>query len=185
MFVYGTTTVLLVFLGLLVVRCVTLTAVSLYGHFLHASEPRAAIDLPSFSVIIPAYNEGRVIEASIAAAMSLDYPNYEVIVVDDGSTDDTDIKAARLSSRYGAHRLRVFSKANGGKGAALNAGIRYARGELILCTDADSRLEGGVLRMAAQDFADPSIGSVAGNVKIANRLNLLTRVCSRLQHSAA
>ena len=108
--------------------------------------------------------------------MSLSYPNFEVIVVDDGSTDDTFEKASALSLRYGASRLRVFSKANGGKGSALNAGIRYARGELILCTDADSRLDRNVLRKAAADLADPSISAVAGNVKVANRLNTLTRL---------
>jgi len=175
-FVYGTTTVLLVFLGLLVLRCVVLTTISLIEHIRHAAEPVVPADYPSYSVIIPAYNEGPVIESSIAAAMSLDYPNFEVIVVDDGSTDDTFQKATALSARYGAHRLRVFSKANSGKGSALNAGIRYARGTLVLCTDADSRLDRGVLRRAAVHFADPSIGAVAGNVKIANRLNVLTRL---------
>jgi len=144
-FVYGTTTVLLVFLGLLVLRCVVLTTISLIEHIRHAAEPVVPADYPSYSVIIPAYNEGPVIESSIAAAMSLDYPNFEVLVVDDGSTDDTFQKATALSARYGAHRLRVFSKANSGKGSALNAGIRYARGTLVLCTDADSRLDRGVL----------------------------------------
>lgn len=175
-FVYGTSTVLLAFLGLLVLRCVLLTAISLIEHIRHAAEPTVLAEYPSFSVIIPACNEGLVIESSIAAAMSLSYPNFEVIVVDDGSTDDTYEKAAALSSHYGEHRLRVFKKANGGKGSALNAGIRYARGELILCTDADSRLDRGVLRKSACHFADSSIGAVAGNVKVANRLNTLTRL---------
>jgi biofilm PGA synthesis N-glycosyltransferase PgaC len=175
-FVYGTSTVLLGFLGLLVLRCLLLTTISLVENIRHAAEPAIAADYPSFSVIVPACNEGPVIESSIAAAMSLNYPNFEVIVVDDGSTDDTYEKAAALSSRYGAHRLRVFRKANSGKGSALNAGIRYARGELILCTDADSRLDRDVLRRAASHFADPSISAVAGNVKVANRLNTLTRL---------
>lgn len=174
-FVYGSTAVLLFFLALMVIRCVVLTVVSLAGHVRQAAESFAK-DCPSFSVIIPAFNEGAVIEASVAGAVALDYPNFEVIVVDDGSSDDTYKKAAALSARYGSHRLRVFTKANGGKGSALNAGIRYARGELILCTDADSRLERDVLRKSARHFADLSVSAVAGNVKVANRLNTLTRL---------
>ena len=175
-FVYGTTTVLLAFLGLLVLRCLILTTISLVEHIRHAAERTVLTEYPPFSVIIPAYNEGPVIASSIAAAMSLNYPNFEVIVVDDGSSDDTYEKAAALASRYGAHRLRVFTKANSGKGSALNAGIRYARGQLILCTDADSRLDRDVLLKAASHFADPSISAVAGNVKVTNRLNALTRL---------
>jgi cellulose synthase/poly-beta-1,6-N-acetylglucosamine synthase-like glycosyltransferase len=175
-FMSGTTTVLVGFLALLVLRCVILTTISLFEHIRHTAERTTPVEYPSFSVIIPAYNEGPVIEASIEGAMSLNYPNFEVIVVDDGSTDDTYEKAAALSARYGTRRLRVFSKANSGKGSALNAGIRYARGELVLCTDADCRLDKNVLRKAVSHFADPSVSAVAGNVKVANRLNVLTRL---------
>ena len=166
-FVFGTTSVLLVFLALLMLRCLMLTGISFAGHGGTPPSPgkRGRSEHPSFSVVIPAYNEGTMIEASIEGAMSLAYPNYEVIVVDDGSTDDTYEKAVALSSRYGAHRLRVFRKAGGERGAALNAGIHYSRGELIRYR---CRFPAGPRRAAqsVRTLCRPLVSAVAGNVEL-------------------
>jgi poly-beta-1,6 N-acetyl-D-glucosamine synthase len=132
---------------------------------------------PLVTMILPAHNEGPVIEASIRGAMNMDYPNFEVIVVDDGSTDDTYERASKLVPEYGG-RLQAITQANGGKSKALNNGIANARGEFVLCTDADSRLEPQTLKEAIKHFRDPDVCAVAGNVKIANRLNMLTRLQS-------
>jgi poly-beta-1,6 N-acetyl-D-glucosamine synthase len=150
----------------------------MFAAFLHHLErmtgPLDTVSRPMVTILAPAYNEGPVIEASIESLMALDYPHLEALVIDDGSTDDTFGKASRLAARYGPERLRVIRKANGGKWSALNLGIQQARGELILCTDADSRLEPGTVREMIKHFDDPKVGAVAGNVKVANRLSLLT-----------
>ncbi len=132
--------------------------------------------LPSVSIIVPAYNEGVVIESSVRSMLNLQYPSLEIIVVDDGSTDDTFERAQRFEGSHANTVVRVMHKENGGKGDTLNYGIKASHGELILCVDADSRLEPGSLLYAVQHFKDPEIGAVAGNVKVGNRNNLLTKM---------
>ncbi len=131
---------------------------------------------PPVSIVVPAYNEGVGIEASIRSLLELDYPSYEIIVIDDGSTDDTFMRAKGLEGRYSGVRVRVLHKSNGGKASALNLGIEAASEDLILCMDGDSKLSPGSLRAAAHHFVDPTVGAVAGNVKVVNRLNVLTRL---------
>jgi biofilm PGA synthesis N-glycosyltransferase PgaC len=108
--------------------------------------------------------------------MQLEYQNFEVLVIDDGSTDETHHRAQRVVAKYGTDRVKVIRQDNAGKAAALNRGIAAARGEFVLCMDADSRLEPQTVRRMVGHFTDARIGAVAGNVKVANRLNLLTRL---------
>jgi cellulose synthase/poly-beta-1,6-N-acetylglucosamine synthase-like glycosyltransferase len=96
--------------------------------------------------------------------------------VDDGSRDDTLAIARRWEGRYGGVDVRVFTKANGGKATALNAGIAQARFGFVLCMDADSTIAPDSLRAAMPHFRDESVGAVAGNVKVVNRVNWLTRL---------
>lgn len=131
---------------------------------------------PPITVIVPAYNEEKVIAAAIQSLLALDYPAYEVLVVDDGSTDATYATARALEGRHGAAVVRVVSKQNAGKAAALNTGIALARHPFVLCMDGDSRLDPGTLRAAVRHFRDPRVGAVAGNVKVVNRRNLWTRL---------
>jgi cellulose synthase/poly-beta-1,6-N-acetylglucosamine synthase-like glycosyltransferase len=129
---------------------------------------------PFVSIVVPAYNEGPVIRQSIRSLLTLDYPAYEVLVIDDGSSDDTFLRA--LEEAEGQPRVRVLRKPNGGKSSALNLGLAQARGSLVLNMDADSKLSANALRVCAQHFEDPAIGAVAGNIKVANRENLVTRL---------
>jgi cellulose synthase/poly-beta-1,6-N-acetylglucosamine synthase-like glycosyltransferase len=129
---------------------------------------------PLVSIVVPAYNEGPVIQQSVRSLLRLDYPCYEVLVVDDGSTDDTYLRALEVSR--GDRRVRVIRKRNGGKASALNVGMARAQGSLILNVDADSKLSTGSLRACVRHFRDPSVGAVAGNIKVANRENLPTRL---------
>lgn len=168
--------ILLSFLIVLIVRYALLLWFAYLQHVEHMAEPMEAEEYPLVSVIVPAYNEGKVIEGAIEPLMTMDYPRYEVIVVDDGSSDDTYERALQLSQIYGAHRLRVITQPNGGKAVALNTGIAGARGELILCMDGDSFLEPQTLKQAVKHFKDPSVGAVGGNVKVANRINNLTNL---------
>nr|MBA3905610.1 glycosyltransferase [Pseudonocardiales bacterium] len=125
------------------------------------------------TVIVPAYNEIKNIEATVRSILANDHP-LEVLVVDDGSTDGT----ADLVESLRLPRLRVLRQRNSGKPKALNAGVRNARHELIIMIDGDTVFEPDTVRLLAQPFADPSIGGVAGNVKIANRDELI----GRMQH---
>jgi poly-beta-1,6 N-acetyl-D-glucosamine synthase len=133
-------------------------------------------ELPLVSVSVPAFNEGVVIGASIWSLMELNYPRIEIIVVDDGSTDDTYERAMAFAGKHGNVEVMVFTKPNGGKARAHNFAISKARGEFILCVDADSRLEPDSLRHVMTHFGNPRVGAVAGNVKVINRNNLLTNM---------
>ena len=166
----------LTFLVLLLVRYFVL----LWLGFLQHVESRDADDegaaLPPVTIIVPAFNEGPVIQQAIRSLLELDYPIYEILVVDDGSRDETYARAAELEGRYGGVTVRVVSKANAGKASALNTGIALARSPFVLCMDGDSRLSRDTLRAAMPHFADPRVGAVAGNVKVVNRNNLWTRL---------
>lgn len=131
---------------------------------------------PLVTIVVPAYNEGLVIQQSIRSLLCMDYPCFEVLVVDDGSTDDTYQRALEASRGFG--RVRVIRKPNGGKASALNMGLARARGSLILNMDADSRLSSNALRACVRHFLDPSVAAVAGNIKVANRENMATRLQS-------
>jgi poly-beta-1,6-N-acetyl-D-glucosamine synthase len=169
-------TFLLAFLILLVVRYVVLLWLS-YLHMLgsRSEDGGSAVDA-SVSILVPAFNEGPVIEAAIRSLLELDWPSFEIIVIDDGSTDDTYERARALEGTYGAATVRVVRKPNAGKASALNTGLVVASSPFVLCMDADSRLERDTLRKAMRHFANPRVGAVAGNVKVVNRGTLWTRL---------
>lgn len=148
--------------------------------YLHHLEAQLAPDPPPggppVTIIVPAYNEGAVIQASIRSLLRLEYQAYEILVVDDGSTDDTLAQAARLEGQHGPATVRVVSKRHGGKADSLNVGIGLARTPYVLCMDGDSVLAPDTLRHAMRHFADPRVAAVAGNVKVGNRDNAWTRM---------
>ena len=168
---------LLVFLLILIVRYFFLIWFSYLEHIQGSGISNDGNDyVPMVSIIVPAYNEEKVITSSIQSLKRLDYPGFEIIVVNDGSTDTTYETARRLEGEYGNHRIRVFTKGNEGKGAALNFGIRMASGPIVVCVDSDSRLSRDALRHGIRYFRDPKVGAVAGNVKVANRQKTITRL---------
>ena len=168
---------LVIFLGILLIRFFTLLW---FGFLQHAERDiqgdRTDVQLPPVSIIVPAYNEGALLERAIQSLLRLDYPEYEVLIIDDGSPDDTLATAAALEGVYDGVPIRVFTKPNGGKATALNLGIANSRHPFILCMDADSTVEPQLLRRALPHFEDPTVGAVAGNVKIENRDRLITRL---------
>ncbi|MGS2614132.1 glycosyltransferase [Micromonospora sp. LZ34] len=123
------------------------------------------------SVIVPAYNEQAGIVAAVRSLANGDHRGIEVVVVDDGSTDGT----ADLVESLGLRNVRVIRQSNGGKPSALNTGIAHARHEIIVMVDGDTVFERESVRLLVQPFADPTVGAVAGNVKVANRQGLLGR----------
>jgi len=131
---------------------------------------------PFVSVIVPAHNEEEVIERTITSLIRQDYPNKEIIVVDDGSTDRTYEIAKKFALR-GLIKLVQRKKASGKKARAVNFGVAYSRGEIIVVVDADTVLEPTTLSRLIKPFSDPEVGAVSGNVRVLNRKkNLLTRL---------
>ncbi|MFC0007916.1 bifunctional polysaccharide deacetylase/glycosyltransferase family 2 protein [Micromonospora siamensis] len=123
------------------------------------------------SVIVPAYNEAANIAATVRSLVASAYPALEVIVVDDGSSDGT----ADIVERMRLRGVRVIRQANAGKPAALNTGIRAARADLLVLVDGDTVFQPDTVGRLVQGFADPSVGAISGNTKVANRRRLLGR----------
>lgn len=175
LFVYTSIVALLLFLALLLIRFVLLLGLS----FIHTAQrsfgqQREVANPPPVSIIVPAYNEGILLESTIASLVKLDYPTFEIIIVDDGSLDETRQIAQTLIGRHGPVEVKVVAKPNGGKSTALNAGIQCCQHDFVLCVDGDSQLSADTLRRAIVHFADPKVGAVAGNVKVMNRNKLWT-----------
>jgi spore germination protein YaaH/peptidoglycan/xylan/chitin deacetylase (PgdA/CDA1 family)/glycosyltransferase involved in cell wall biosynthesis len=128
---------------------------------------------PPVSVIIAAYNEEKVITKTIDSLLTCDYPNLEIVVVDDGSKDRT---LGVLQQNY-AHepRVRIFTQPNGGKSSALNQAIRESKNDILVALDADTIFERSTIRMLVRHFSDAKVGAVSGNAKVGNRHNWITR----------
>lgn len=165
---------LLCFLILLIIRYFVMLWFAFLGHLETASDGDMHAYPPLVSVMVPAYNESVCIASSIRSIAALDYPNKEIVVIDDGSTDDTYWQAMEEAKRTRGVEVRVLSQTNGGKASALNRGIREARGSFVMCVDGDSNLAPQSLREGMRHFVDPTVVAVAGNVKVVNRRNLLT-----------
>jgi biofilm PGA synthesis N-glycosyltransferase PgaC len=145
---------------------------------------RKSLDLgeykPKVSVIVPAWNEGVGVLKTVESALRNGYDNVEVVLVNDGSTDDSDqlikeyiAKLKKSDDRHLAKRLNYVYKENAGKGVALNTGIEIATGDIILTVDADSALERGSIRNLTKYFMDPEIMAVVGNVEVVNATSLI------------
>jgi peptidoglycan/xylan/chitin deacetylase (PgdA/CDA1 family)/glycosyltransferase involved in cell wall biosynthesis len=127
--------------------------------------------LPSVSVIVPAYNEELGIAAAVRSLLANEYPAFEVIVVDDGSTDRTATVVRGISDP----RLSLIRQENSGKSAALNTGIAAARNDVIVVVDGDTVFEPATIGALVRPFADPRVGAVSGNTKVGNRRGVLGR----------
>src|SRR5262249_21840167 len=127
------------FMGLLIARYFLLLWFSYLNFLDQPDDEDDPNEVPPFvTVLVPAYNEGAVIQGSIRSLLTLDYPRYEVLVIDDGSRDDTYKRAMAYAGMHGHVEVRVIHQENAGKANALNNGIRNARGEFVLCMDGDS-----------------------------------------------
>jgi cellulose synthase/poly-beta-1,6-N-acetylglucosamine synthase-like glycosyltransferase/peptidoglycan/xylan/chitin deacetylase (PgdA/CDA1 family) len=128
---------------------------------------------PIVTVLIPAFNEEKVIVKTVERILASDYPDMDVLVIDDGSKDHT--AYITRSHFMNDRRVRVMSIPNGGKANALNVGLEAAQGEVIVALDADTQFEATTISRLVRWFTDPSIGAVAGNAKVGNRTNMITR----------
>jgi cellulose synthase/poly-beta-1,6-N-acetylglucosamine synthase-like glycosyltransferase/peptidoglycan/xylan/chitin deacetylase (PgdA/CDA1 family) len=131
---------------------------------------------PRVAVLIPAYNEEKVIVRTIRSVMMSNYKNIRVVVIDDGSKDNTYQAAVNAyPADIASGRLTVLTKPNGGKADALNFGLSKIREEIYIGIDADGVIAHDAITNLVSHFADPKIGAVAGNAKVGNRVNLWTR----------
>jgi len=174
---YTTIVALVIFLFVLVFRYFAILIMAYLYINQYTYKPTTGF-FPFVSIIVPVYNEGVVVADSVKSLLDLNYSNYEIIIVNDGSKDNTQEVAETLvgyqKGRLSDVKVSLINKPNGGKAQALNAGIKYSNAEIVLCMDGDSQLSPDSIKLAVRHFSNPEIGAVAGNVKVINRGKLLT-----------
>jgi cellulose synthase/poly-beta-1,6-N-acetylglucosamine synthase-like glycosyltransferase len=143
-----------------------------------AAVPNDPSFTPAVTIVVPAYNEEKGIEAVVRSLAASRYPDFEVIVVDDGSSDNTSDVVRALVEREHLHNVELIRQPNGGKAHALNTGISHARGEIVVTVDGDTVFAPESLAAVVHPFRDAQVGAVSGNTKVANR----RRVLGRWQH---
>jgi cellulose synthase/poly-beta-1,6-N-acetylglucosamine synthase-like glycosyltransferase/peptidoglycan/xylan/chitin deacetylase (PgdA/CDA1 family)/spore germination protein YaaH len=161
-------------IGLGLARLVALCGLALWSRYKAVPPPPlSASDGVAVSVLIPAFNEAKVIEGSVTQILESEHANIEVIVIDDGSTDGT---SDVVRQRFGNDpRVTLITTVNGGKARAANIGLENSHGEVVVALDADTHFEPDTIAKLTRWFTDKRIGAVAGNAKVGNRINLLTR----------
>ena len=127
---------------------------------------------PKVSVIIPVYNEEVIINRTIEALLKCNYPITEILIIDDGSTDQTASIIKKLYSH--TPKIKLLQKVNGGKASALNLGFQNALGEIIITIDADTIFHPDTISYLVENFSDSRVAAVTGNCKIGNIKNQLT-----------
>ena len=132
---------------------------------------------PFVSILIPAHNEAEVIENTVENISKIEYPNYEIIVIDDRSTDNTAQILENICTKY--KNLKYFSRtkeAFAGKSAVLNDALKIAKGDAILVFDADARVKPDFLKELIPALEPEQVGAVQARKVIINReQNFLTR----------
>jgi biofilm PGA synthesis N-glycosyltransferase PgaC len=138
-------------------------------------QPPDLEDFPPISILVPCYNEEENAEETLQTAAAVDYPDFEIIAVNDGSRDNTAAVLDALTTRI--PRLRVVHLAkNSGKATAMNTGAVLARHELLVCIDGDALLDRHTLRWIAAAFRRGDVGGLGGNPRIRNRTSLLGKL---------
>jgi cellulose synthase/poly-beta-1,6-N-acetylglucosamine synthase-like glycosyltransferase/peptidoglycan/xylan/chitin deacetylase (PgdA/CDA1 family)/spore germination protein YaaH len=157
-------------------RLVLVGALAIFDRF----RRRHSIDDPSFrpsvAVLIPAYNEEKVIERTVLSVLDSDYPQLRAIVIDDGSKDGTvEVTLNAFAKEIAEGRVTVLTKPNSGKAAALNFALEHVTEEIFVGIDADTIIAPDAISYLVPHFRDPKVAAMAGNAKVGNRVNLWTR----------
>lgn len=142
--------------------------------------PSAPQQAPLVSVIVPAYNEQRVISGCLSSIVRCGYPNLEIVLVDDGSSDRTVLYLTRMARND--PQITVITQRNAGKGAALNKGIKRARGDILLLVDADGQFGPDTIPEMLRAFADERVGAVCGSDRPVNLDRVQTRFLALISH---
>ena len=151
----------------------------LFYFYIERREPLPLEKTPRVSILVPCFNEEATIENTIRHLSEIDYPDYEIIVINDGSTDDTTYQVSRLLLKYPKVRF-VELKENCGKANALYIGLLAATGEILLCVDSDAYVMPDALRQMVPHFTNKyngeRVGAVTGNPRVRNRSSLLAKI---------
>lgn len=146
-----------------------------------SSKYKKAESLPAtdktVSIVVPAWNEGKSIESTIKSLLATDYPKekFEIIIVDDGSKDDTYKLAKKYESEQNP-KVRVFTKDNGGKGSAINFGIKKSKAEIIISMDADSIVRPDALKKMIGYFKNEQVMSVTPSMGVYKPKKVLEKI---------
>jgi cellulose synthase/poly-beta-1,6-N-acetylglucosamine synthase-like glycosyltransferase/peptidoglycan/xylan/chitin deacetylase (PgdA/CDA1 family)/spore germination protein YaaH len=127
---------------------------------------------PLVTVIVPAFNEGKVILSTLRSLLSSQHKNLEIVVVDDGSTDDTAAVVAAFARENS--KVRLVIQANAGKAAAANCALAVARGEIVIAVDADTVVSPEAIPKMVAHFSSPNVTAVCGNVEVGNVRGFIT-----------
>ena len=127
--------------------------------------------LPFVSILVPAYNEDRTIASTLNSLLKIDYPKYEILVIDNNSSDQTYSEVERFLP---SKRIRLVQELNQGKHHALNKGAREARGEYLVIIDADTQIASNSIYELIQPFRNRKVGATAGDLKVGNVNSFLT-----------
>lgn len=136
--------------------------------------------MPSVSVVVPAFNEEKVLEACVDSIVAAEHGELEVLIVDDGSSDDTYPIAIQLAARY--PEVRAYSQRNRGKGAAINFARTIVRGDIVVLVDADGRFGASTLVELVRPFRDARVGAVCGDDRPINLDRVQTRFLALIGH---
>ena len=154
-------------------RLLMLCGLAIINRLRKTNEPEVNDAGPYVTVLIPAFNEEKVIVTTVERILASHYRNLEVLVIDDGSKDHTAYIVRSYFMRDG--RVGVITIPNGGKANALNIGLANARGDVVVALDADTQFNPDTISRLVRWFDDPKVGAVAGNAKVGNRINMITR----------
>ncbi len=179
--IVGTASILVVFFGLINLFRMSffLIGSDIYRLRNHIQKKKKSNYQPKVSVIIPAYNEEKSIVTSTTSVLNSNYPKnkLEVIIVNDGSTDKTENVLKEFLSKNNLRNVRLVTQPNSGKAHSLNNGIKnYAKGELVMCLDADSMLTKDTIRNAVRYFEQKSVVALASNVRIKKDKGILNLI---------
>ncbi len=152
---------------------------SLWHQFRYGQRKKPTQKRWAVSIIVPAYNEGAVIGNCVRSILRSDHDYYELILVNDGSSDDTLAQMQQFASHP---RVHVINKNNGGKASALNLGIQRARGDILLFVDADGVFRRDTIRQMVNSFDRPDVGAVCGTDCPVNLDRLQTRLLVMQTH---
>ncbi|RZM21332.1 MAG: glycosyltransferase, partial [Sphingomonas sp.] len=157
-----------------ILRALALSLLALIQARREAQTVFPAIDpTTEVTVLIPAFNEERVIERAVRRVLDSHDVAVKIVVIDDGSSDRTSAVVAEAFADE--PRVRLMTLANGGKARALNTALLEVTSDIVIALDADTQFEETTIARLARWFVDPKLGAVAGNAKVGNRVNLITR----------
>ncbi|HTM46324.1 MAG TPA: glycosyltransferase [Polyangiaceae bacterium] len=148
-----------------ILRILFLGALTLKNLKVRAPDPPPGWQ-PLVTVLVPAFNEGKIIATTLRSLLASEYKNLEIVVIDDGSSDDTAQVVAAMAAEFPS--IRLLQQKNGGKSAAANNGLAHASGDIVVAVDADTLvLPEAIPRMVAH-FVTPQVTAVCGNVEVGN-----------------